>query len=55
MDSMIWWSVLQTTFTPAFDDTKDQAYTIIRPIKMSQGEQHLSLRSPTTRRASPHY
>ena len=40
MDSMIWWSVLQPSFTPAFDDTKDQAYTITRPIKISQGEQH---------------
>jgi hypothetical protein len=40
MDSMIWWSVLQPGFAPAFNDTKNQAYTVTRPIKISQGEQH---------------
>ena len=40
MDPMIWWAVLQPGFTPTFDDTKNQAYTVTLPIKISQGEQH---------------
>jgi hypothetical protein len=40
MDSMTWWAVLQPGFSPTFDGTKNQAYTVTLPIKISQGEQH---------------